>query len=79
MIHQKWINHKNLTQSRFLWQEGYGAFSYRKSDVDQIINYIKNQEDHHKKKSFRQEYKDLLDEFGLSFDERYIFKTFELE
>ena len=74
----KWINEKSFINSHFKWQEGYGAFSYCKSHVDRVINYIKNQEAHHKEVSFKKEYTDLLDEFGVSYDDRYIFKTFEM-
>jgi len=70
----KWINDRNFVNGYFSWQEGFGAFSYRKSDINQIINYILNQEDHHKKKSFIDEYTELLKEFSIDFDSRYIFK-----
>jgi len=70
----RWINEKRLVNGRFSWQEGYGAFSYSKSGVDSVINYIKNQEKHHLKKSFLEEYTDFLRKFGVEFDDRYIFK-----
>ena len=70
----KWINNKGFVDGKFSWQAGYGAFSYSKSQIPGIINYIQNQENHHKKKSFIEEYLDLLDEFDMDFDERYIFK-----
>ena len=69
----KYINDHKLTKERFEWQEGYGIFSYRQRDVDQIYNYVKNQQEHHQKKSFREEYLDLLKEFELTYDEQYIF------
>jgi putative transposase len=69
-----WINEKRLVPGKFQWQEGYGAFSYSKSHVPAVINYILNQEEHHKKKTFMEEYKELLDKFGVDYDERYIFK-----
>ena len=59
----KYINDHNLTKKRFGWQEGYGVFSYRQRDVDMIFKYLQNQEEHHQKHSFRQEYLDLLKEF----------------
>lgn len=70
----KWINEKRFTAGRFQWQEGYGAFSYSKKELPSIINYIKNQMQHHSKKTFLEEYKELLDEFEVTFDEKYIFK-----
>jgi REP element-mobilizing transposase RayT len=70
----KWINEKKFIKAKFSWQEGYGAFSYTKSDLPRIIQYIKNQEEHHKKKSFIQEYEDLLREFEVDYDERFVFK-----
>ena len=71
----EWININHLTQRKFNWQEGYGAFSYHKSRLPSVINYIENQEEHHKKKSFVEEYKELLEEFGISYDGKYIFKV----
>ncbi|HEX6845739.1 MAG TPA: IS200/IS605 family transposase [Chitinophagaceae bacterium] len=59
----KYINDQLLTKERFEWQAGYGVFSYRQRDVDQIYKYIQNQEEHHKVKTFREEYFDLLKEF----------------
>ncbi|WP_179018848.1 IS200/IS605 family transposase [Winogradskyella forsetii] len=70
----KWINDKRLVQGKFSWQSGYGAFSYSKSDVPRIINYIKNQEAHHKKVEFQDEYLKLLKDFDVEYDERYILK-----
>jgi putative transposase len=70
----KWINDQRLIKGRFEWQQGYGAFSYAKSQVDTVIAYIQNQEVHHTKKTFLEEYKELLDELEVSYDERYIFK-----
>jgi putative transposase len=69
----KYINDHKLTKKKFEWQEGYGVFSYRQRDVDQIYNYVMNQEVHHQKQSFKEEYLDLLKEFGLTYDEQYIF------
>ena len=70
----KWINKKGFINRRFSWQEGYGAFSYSKSQVDQVINYIRNQEEHHRKRTFTEEYLDFLERFQVPYDERYIFK-----
>jgi len=73
----RWINEKRLVSGHFSWQEGYGAFSYSKSHVDQVIEYIKNQEIHHRKKSFMEEYLEFLEKFEIPYDERYIFKPVE--
>lgn len=70
----KWINEKKFLKSKFEWQEGYGAFSYSKSQVNRVIDYIKNQETHHQTKSFKEEYIDFLKMFEIDFDEKYIFK-----
>lgn len=67
------INQKNWLRYRFQWQEGYGAFSYSKSQVDVLVRYIINQEEHHKKKTFLQEYISFLKKFEIEFDERYLF------
>jgi putative transposase len=69
----KLINDKKYVRSKFEWQEGYGAFSYGKSQIKEVISYIENQEQHHKKKSFIEEYRDFLKAFDIDFDERYIF------
>ncbi len=70
----KWINERKFTKSKFNWQEGYGAFSYSHSHLSNVINYIKNQEEHHKKEKFMDEYKGFLKNFEVEFDERYILK-----
>jgi len=73
----EWLNQKRFTRSTFRWQEGYGAFSYKKSDIPMVARYIENQEEHHRKKSFLEEYEELLKEFEIDFDPRYIFKPLE--
>lgn len=70
----KFINDHKLTKSRFEWQEGYGAFSYSQSHIDAVFKYIKNQEEHHKKQSFKKEYLTFLERFEVAFDEKYVFK-----
>ena len=74
----EWINKEKLTKGRFSWQEGYGAFSYSKSHVSQVVKYIETQETHHKKKSFIEEYIKILRDFDLEYDERFIFKPIEV-
>jgi putative transposase len=70
----KWVNESGLLQHHFEWQEGYGAFSHSKSQVDAVIKYIEKQEQHHQKVTFREEYLNMLEKFGVEFDEKYIFK-----
>ena len=70
----KWINERRLTKSKFLWQEGFGAFSYSKSSANNVCNYILNQKSHHKKKNFFEEYRGILKEFEVEYDDRYLFK-----
>ena len=72
-----WINKKGFTSKRFSWQAGYGAFSYSKSNVNNVIDYIKNQEIHHRKKTFIEEYLNFLERFEIDFEERYIFNPVE--
>lgn len=70
----KWINQNKLTPYKFEWQEGYGAFSYGASQIDNVIEYIHRQKLHHSKKSFIEEYEDFLRLFKIDYDNRYIFK-----
>jgi putative transposase len=69
----KWINEKGFIKGKFEWQEGYGAFSYSMSHIQNVIRYIENQEEHHRKKSFLEEYIAFLDEFEIEYNERFIF------
>lgn len=75
----KWINDKKLICGKFSWQEGYGAFSYSKSEVPNIIQYIINQTTHHKRKTFSEEYLDMLTEFEVDFDDKYVFKPIDID
>ena len=68
------INRQRWVRGRFNWQEGFGAFSYSRSQLDAVVRYIQNQQKHHQKRSFRDEYIALLDKFEVPYDERYIFK-----
>jgi len=70
----KWIKEEKFCAAAFAWQEGYGAFSYSKSHVPDVIRYIQNQESHHKKETFLDEYKAFLKVFEIEYDEQYIFK-----
>lgn len=69
-----WINQNRFVVGKFSWQEGFGAFSYGKTQVPVIAKYIENQEDHHSKKVFYDEYLELLREYDIDYDEKYIFK-----
>jgi REP element-mobilizing transposase RayT len=69
----KWINEKKYVTGKFRWQDGFGAFTYSKSQIDQVVKYILNQPEHHKKQSFKDEYLLLLEKFEISYDERYLF------
>ena len=70
------VNEKGLLKQKFAWQEGYGVFSYSESNYGKVIEYIKNQKQHHKKRSFRQEYTVLLKKFHIQFDEKYLFEFY---
>ena len=71
------INEQRWIGCRFSWQEGFGAFSYSRSQLGAVIRYIENQQKHHTKKSFREEYVALLEKFSADYDPRYIFRTEE--
>jgi REP element-mobilizing transposase RayT len=73
----EWIKENKLTKYRFNWQEGFGAFSYSHSQLDQVIKYVMNQKEHHKMKNFREEYLELLKKFEIEFDEKYLFEWIE--
>lgn len=73
------INERRFAPGKFGWQEGYGAFSYGRSQLDLVIHYIQNQEKHHRRTSFKDEYLSLLKRFEIEFDGKYIFKFSEDE
>ena len=73
----KFINDKKWMNGKFNWQEGYGAFSYSKSSVDSVVNYVLNQEEHHKKKTFKEEYLDFMTKFEIEYDSKYLFEWIE--
>ena len=72
-----WINENRFVMGKFSWQEGFGGFSYGKSQIPNVSNYIENQEIHHKKRNFMEEYLELLKLFEIEYDERYVFKPIE--
>jgi REP element-mobilizing transposase RayT len=67
------VNSKKFVNGVFSWQEGYGVFSYSHSQIEQVFNYIKNQENHHKKKTFMGEYKEFLKKYEIVFNEKHLF------
>jgi len=73
----EFINSKKWIKGRFSWQEGYGVFSYSHSQIDAVVKYVLNQEIHHQKKKFKQEYNELLKEFEIPFEEKYLFEFME--
>uniref|UniRef100_A0A832G8G8 IS200/IS605 family transposase n=1 Tax=Ignavibacterium album TaxID=591197 RepID=A0A832G8G8_9BACT len=68
----KWINEKRFVRGKFNWQAGYGAFSFSHSHLDAVVKYTYNQEQHHKRKTFREEYIQRLTRYDIPFDEKYI-------
>jgi REP element-mobilizing transposase RayT len=68
----KWIKTKGRQYQDFYWQDGYGAFSVNPAEVQKVIDYIANQHEHHKKKSFKQEYRAFLKKYQVEYDERYV-------
>ncbi len=73
----RWINEKGLVPGKFSWQEGFGAFSYGKSQIPDLVRYIENQEEHHRKKTFYDEYLEFLKVFEVEYNEQYLFKPID--
>jgi len=73
----KFINDNHWLKGKFYWQEGFGAFSYSKSQIDSVIKYILNQREHHKKKTFKEEYIEFLKKLAIEYDEKYLFEWVE--
>jgi putative transposase len=73
----EFVNNKKWCKGRFKWQEGYGVFSYSHSHIDSVIRYVLNQEKHHQKKSFKEEYMQLLNKFEIPFEEKFLFNFFD--
>lgn len=70
----EFINRHRFTQGKFQWQEGYGAFTISRAQIDGVVKYILNQKTHHHKKTFHEEYLETLKDYGIEYDEKYIFK-----
>ena len=71
------INDNKLIHGKFSWQKGFGAFTYNKSQVPSVVRYIKNQEVHHRRKTFKEEYLELLEKFGVDYKKQYLFEWYE--
>ena len=72
-----YINKQRLVRGRFSWQSGYAGFSYSRSHLDRVINYIDNQEKHHRKKTFREEYLEMLKKFEVIYNGKFLFEDIE--
>ena len=73
----KWINSNHFVKGHFEWQRGYNGFTYSRSQRDRVIQYIMNQENHHKSQTFREEYMEMLKNSEMEYDERYIFEFYD--
>jgi hypothetical protein len=73
----KWINDNQLVKGKFQWQTGYSAFSYARSQRNDVINYVMNQEEHHRTKTFEEEYLDMLQKFEIEFKDEFIFEFYD--
>jgi putative transposase len=73
----KWVNDKKHMPGRFSWQDGFGAFTYSKSHIDEVVKYVLNQPEHHKKQSFKDEYLLLLQKFEVDYAPKYVFDWYE--
>ncbi len=74
----KWVSEKGWMREKFAWQQGYGAFSYCRREVDTLVRYVMNQEEHHRHTSFKREYLKFLDEFQIPYDEQYLFQWIDV-
>jgi hypothetical protein len=73
----EFINESKFTKLRFKWQEGFGAFSYAHSQLNHVSDYIMNQKEHHKKKTFKEEYVEFLERFNVEYNDQYLFEWIE--
>lgn len=73
----KWMNNKKFILGKFNWQDGFGAFTYSKSQIDKVVKYVLDQPEHHKKQSFKNEYVLLLQKFEIDYDPKYVFDWYE--
>ncbi len=75
----KYVNENGWVNGKFRWQEGFGSFSYSHSHIENVYRYILNQEQHHKKKTFKQEYLEFLEKFRIEYNEKYLFEWYDKE
>lgn len=75
----EFVRERKFTSCKFQWQEGFGAFSYSHSSLDNVIRYIQNQKEHHRKKTFKEEYKEFLESFQIEFKDEYLFEWIDLD
>jgi len=73
----KWVKDRRFSKFRFEWQKGYGAFTHSRSQLDTVVKYVLNQEEHHKRKTFREEYLEMLKKNEIEYKEEYVFDFFE--
>jgi REP element-mobilizing transposase RayT len=73
----KWINERGFIKGKFQWQSGYGAFTHSRSQRDGVIKYIMTQEDHHRNKTFKEEYLKMLSDFDVEYDPKYLFEFYD--
>ena len=73
----KWVNEQQFLRGKFQWQSGYAAFSYARSQRDIVIKYIMNKEEHHRTKSFKEEYLKMLGDFDITYDNDYLFEFYD--
>ena len=73
----KFINENKFTPFKFQWQEGYGVFSYSHSHIDRVAKYVMNQKEHHRKKTFKEEYIEILQKMNVDYDNKYLFDFIE--
>lgn len=73
----QWIGEKKFVKGKFYWQEGFGAFSYSQSSLESVISYIANQKKHHQKRTFKEEYKELLEKFQIAYNTDFLFDWIE--
>jgi len=73
----KFIKKQNWMPFAFEWQKGFGAFTYSRSHIDAVVKYILDQEEHHKKRTFKEEYIEFLDKFEIPYDEKYLFEFYD--
>jgi putative transposase len=72
-----WVNQKHYSVSKFGWQKGYGAFTHSQSQINQVVGYIRNQENHHRKKTFRAEYLEMLKKNEIEYNDEYLFEFYD--